>query len=203
MIVTFSYLKHYGSRTIKLPPAASFLLSSENLDQTRKIIFSVLNSFCKKCLIWQLRVRDTIEITKISGWKRLSISVYLPQFLKRNLIEITFLDASSHLYMRVCPSVCPSVRPSVGPLALSKNRRRTHLIACPGLFFPPRKENHPKKFQNVRFREKEKGMENHLSLYLFHVLTGTYHYNTRTMTDWHTMKDRSTLWTVRGLLGAV
>ena len=26
-----------------------------------------------------------------------------------------FLDASSHLYKRVCPSVGPSVRPSVGP----------------------------------------------------------------------------------------
>ena len=26
-----------------------------------------------------------------------------------------FLDASSHLYKRVCPSVRPSVRPSVGP----------------------------------------------------------------------------------------
>ena len=39
-----------------------------------------------------------------------------------------FLDASSHLYMRVCPSVGPSVRPSVGPsvrlkriLEISKN----------------------------------------------------------------------------------
>merc|ERR1712240_966519 len=28
---------------------------------------------------------------------------------------ISFLDASSHLYMRVCPSVGPSVRPSVRP----------------------------------------------------------------------------------------
>ena len=26
-----------------------------------------------------------------------------------------FLDASKHLYKRVCPSVGPSVRPSVGP----------------------------------------------------------------------------------------
>ena len=26
-----------------------------------------------------------------------------------------FLDASSHLYKRVCPSVCPSVGPSIGP----------------------------------------------------------------------------------------
>ena len=38
-----------------------------------------------------------------------------------------FLDASSHLYMRVCPSVCPYVRPSVGPsvgpLALRKKRQ--------------------------------------------------------------------------------
>ena len=34
-----------------------------------------------------------------------------------NEIEICwFLDASSHLYKRVCPSVCPSVRPSVRPL---------------------------------------------------------------------------------------
>ena len=37
-----------------------------------------------------------------------------------------FLDASSHLYKRVCPSVRPSVgrsvRPSVGPLRLCKNR---------------------------------------------------------------------------------
>ena len=34
-----------------------------------------------------------------------------------------FLDASSHLYMRVCPSVCPSVRPYVRPLAFKQNRR--------------------------------------------------------------------------------
>ena len=27
----------------------------------------------------------------------------------------SFLDASSHLYKRVCPSVCPSVRPHVRP----------------------------------------------------------------------------------------
>ena len=45
-----------------------------------------------------------------------------------------FLDAPSHLYKRVCPSVCPSVGPYVRPLALSKNRWRTHLIARPGLF---------------------------------------------------------------------
>ena len=36
-----------------------------------------------------------------------------------------FLDASSHLYKRVCPSV--------RPLTLRKNRRETHLIARPGL----------------------------------------------------------------------
>ena len=30
-------------------------------------------------------------------------------------IIFQFLDASSHLYKRVCPSVGPSVRPSVGP----------------------------------------------------------------------------------------
>ena len=43
-----------------------------------------------------------------------------------------FLDASSHLYKRVCPSV----RPSICPLPLRKNRRGTHLIARPGLFLP-------------------------------------------------------------------
>ena len=66
----------------------------------------------------------------------------------------TFLDASSHLYKRVCPSVClyvrPSVRPYVRPLTIMQNRRktpkrvgnilwsytdplRTHLFARPGL----------------------------------------------------------------------
>ena len=37
--------------------------------------------------------------------------------LQRDLftIKCSFLDASSHLYKRVCPSVCPSVRPSVRP----------------------------------------------------------------------------------------
>ena len=31
------------------------------------------------------------------------------------LVRCHFLDASSHLYKRVCPSVCRSVCPSVGP----------------------------------------------------------------------------------------
>ena len=50
-----------------------------------------------------------------------------------------FLDASLHLYMRVCPSICPCVRMSFRPLTSRKNRRkqplRTHLIARSGLFF--------------------------------------------------------------------
>ena len=33
----------------------------------------------------------------------------------KKLESITFLDASSHLYIRVCPSVRPSVGPSVRP----------------------------------------------------------------------------------------
>ena len=37
--------------------------------------------------------------------------------------SLIFLDASSHLYMRVCPSVRWSVRGSVCPLALRKKRR--------------------------------------------------------------------------------
>ena len=39
--------------------------------------------------------------------------------LCRNIGNISspsrFLDASTHLYKRLCPSVGPSVRPSVGP----------------------------------------------------------------------------------------
>ena len=35
-----------------------------------------------------------------------------------------FLDASSHLYKRVCPSVCPSVRTSVCPLRLFRKRQK-------------------------------------------------------------------------------
>ena len=42
-----------------------------------------------------------------------------------------FLDASKHLYKRVCPSVRPYVRPSV---TNSDFALRTHLIARPGLF---------------------------------------------------------------------
>ena len=41
----------------------------------------------------------------------------------------SFLDASSHLYKRVCPSVCPSIRMSVSIL---KNRREAHLMASIG-----------------------------------------------------------------------
>ena len=36
-------------------------------------------------------------------------------FLLYSIFNIQFLDASSHLYTRVCPSVVPSVRWSVGP----------------------------------------------------------------------------------------
>ena len=49
-----------------------------------------------------------------------------------------FLDASSHLYTRVCPSVRPYVRPyvhpSVCPLTLRKNRRDASYCP-PGLVF--------------------------------------------------------------------
>ena len=45
-----------------------------------------------------------------------------------------FLDASSYLYMRVCPSVCPYVRPYVRPLPLGKNRRDASYCP-PGLVF--------------------------------------------------------------------
>ena len=49
---------------------------------------------------------------------------------------VRFLDASSHLYKRVCPSVCPSVcpyvRPSVtikekSPKSLKKNQEMNHI----------------------------------------------------------------------------
>merc|ERR1712002_453648 len=60
---------------------------------------------------------------------------------------LLFLDASSHLYRRVCPSVCPYVRPSVTNYAkppkttqnglktlwLHTYPLRTHLFARPGL----------------------------------------------------------------------
>ena len=52
-----------------------------------------------------------------------------------NIRRVTeFLDASSHLYKRVCPSVhpsvCPSIRPSVGlSRMLSLKRCETHLTA--------------------------------------------------------------------------
>ena len=60
-----------------------------------------------------------------------------------------FLDASSHLYMRVCPSVrpsvCPYVRPSVCPSVNIKEKPpkttisacETHRITRPGLFHTP------------------------------------------------------------------
>ena len=53
-----------------------------------------------------------------------------------------FLDASSHLYMRVCPSVGPSVRPSVGPLvghAFVKNKGNQHFRAtyCHRMYIRP------------------------------------------------------------------
>ena len=54
-----------------------------------------------------------------------------------------FLDASSHLYMRVCPSVRVSVRPSVCPSVNIKEKPpkttisacETHRITRPGLLF--------------------------------------------------------------------
>ena len=45
---------------------------------------------------------------------------------------IWFLDASSHLYVRVCPSVRVSVR----PFASKRNRRKTRISAC-GILLPP------------------------------------------------------------------
>ena len=42
----------------------------------------------------------------------------LHQLFFRFVLAITVLDASSHLYNRVCPSVRPSVRPSVCPRSL-------------------------------------------------------------------------------------
>ena len=45
-----------------------------------------------------------------------------------------FLDASSHLHKRVCPSVRPSVR----PLPIPKKSLWTRLIARPGLFYNTR-----------------------------------------------------------------
>ena len=56
------------------------------------------------------------------------------------VVSSLFLDAFSHLYMRVCPSVRPSVRPSVGPsvgpsVSIKEVRARTHLMAVyPALF---------------------------------------------------------------------
>ena len=44
-----------------------------------------------------------------------------------------FLDASSHLYKRVCPSVCPLTL-RVKPPKTSISDCETHLIARPGLF---------------------------------------------------------------------
>ena len=53
------------------------------------------------------------------------------EFLKKNdTLNYQFLDASSHLYKRVCPSVDSSVGRSVGPgsighafVKIAKNRR--------------------------------------------------------------------------------
>ena len=42
---------------------------------------------------------------------------------------LLFLDASSHLYMRVCPSVRPSIRPSVGgSVTLSSKTREINIF---------------------------------------------------------------------------
>ena len=45
----------------------------------------------------------------------LSYFPQFPSFLFHFLLFFVFLDASSHLYMRVCPSVRPSVHVSVCP----------------------------------------------------------------------------------------
>ena len=51
------------------------------------------------------------------------VSVHLSVYVCRTSSLHEFLDASSHLYMRVCPSVRMSVCPFVCPLASKKNRR--------------------------------------------------------------------------------
>ena len=45
----------------------------------------------------------------------LSIVMHAQLYNTSCLFASVFLDASSHLYKRVCPAVCPSVRPSVHP----------------------------------------------------------------------------------------
>ena len=53
---------------------------------------------------------------------------FLPLFHPSSLS--LFLDAPSHLYMRVCPSVRPSVGPSVGPSVPRYFQTRTRRILC-------------------------------------------------------------------------
>ena len=47
-----------------------------------------------------------------------------------------FLDASSHLYMKVCPSVRPSVPMSVRPLAFKRNRRKRRFQPARRILLP-------------------------------------------------------------------
>merc|ERR1712002_1198712 len=61
--------------------------------------------FCP--LLVRLMYHDPL-LSRISSRKR-SCATWILSHIK------SFLDASSHLYKRVCPSVCPYVRPSVRP----------------------------------------------------------------------------------------
>ena len=49
--------------------------------------------------------------------------VYPSLHVLKSVLKV-FLDASSHLYKRVCLSVGPLVPPSVGPLCVFKRRRK-------------------------------------------------------------------------------
>ena len=48
----------------------------------------------------------------------------------KNVQNLLFLDAPSHLYKRVCPSVRPSVGPSVGPSVPRYFQTRFRRIFC-------------------------------------------------------------------------
>ena len=69
---------------------------------------------------WAMFLKQSVTNTLQSNLANLSLQFYLPPFLRTHLCSnklvstfSLFLDASTHLYMRLCPSVCLSIRPSV------------------------------------------------------------------------------------------
>ena len=67
---------------------------------------------------WQIKILETEKLTQPRGVEESLLELLEMKQLQTDksiiLVSYVFLDASTHLYMRVCPSARPSVRRSIG-----------------------------------------------------------------------------------------